>query len=305
MKKRYPSCILATCCVPWNNDGTLAEEIFRREIRNLRDNLTRHLYLFGTAGEGHEVTDRQYDLIIRIFREETSAPENHPMIGVISLSLGSVIERIERARDLGFRSFQISLPCWGALNDQEMMNFFQETCGRFTDCSFLHYNLMRVKRLITPDEYAKLSKEFPNLVATKNSTDSMDRIVGLMTKAPELQHFYTETGFGYGAQMGECGFLISVASMNFQLGRAYFEAGQSEDKRKLLAMQLELKHLTNNLINFVGTTAHMDGAYDKFFCRMHDPKFPLRLLSPYSTFSDETFANFVKFAREKYPNWIS
>jgi len=33
--KRYPACILATCCVPWNEHGNLAEEVFRREIRNL------------------------------------------------------------------------------------------------------------------------------------------------------------------------------------------------------------------------------------------------------------------------------
>ncbi|MEP6664785.1 MAG: hypothetical protein ABJC04_14100, partial [Verrucomicrobiota bacterium] len=180
-----------------------------------------------------------------------------------------------------------------------------ETCGRFPDCSFLHYNLQRVKRLVTPEEYANLAKQFPNLVATKNSTDSMNSIIGLMTKAPELQHFYTETGFGYGALLGECGFLISVASMNFQRGREYFEAGQCEDKRKLLAMQLELKHLTNDLINFLGNEAHMDGAYDKFFCKMHDPEFSLCLLPPYATFSDEKFQGWVKLVREKYPRWLN
>ncbi|MEP6663858.1 MAG: dihydrodipicolinate synthase family protein, partial [Verrucomicrobiota bacterium] len=124
MKKRYPSCILATCCLPWNGDGTLAEEVFRREIRNLRDNLTRHLYLFGTAGEGHAVTEKQYEQIIRIFHEETLQPDTHPMIGVIHLSLGTIIERIDRAYDLGFHAFQISLPSWGALNDAELMTFF-------------------------------------------------------------------------------------------------------------------------------------------------------------------------------------
>ena len=35
IQKRYPACILAACCIPWNPDGTLADEILRREIRNL------------------------------------------------------------------------------------------------------------------------------------------------------------------------------------------------------------------------------------------------------------------------------
>jgi hypothetical protein len=33
--KRYRSCILAACCVPWNEDLTFAEEIFRRQVRHL------------------------------------------------------------------------------------------------------------------------------------------------------------------------------------------------------------------------------------------------------------------------------
>ena len=63
------------------------------------------------------------------------------MVGVISLSLPTIIERIERARQMGIRHFQISLPSWGALSDSELKTFFKETCGRFPDCSFLHYNL--------------------------------------------------------------------------------------------------------------------------------------------------------------------
>src|SRR6266496_3277911 len=100
-KKRYPACILATCCIPWNEDGSLAEEIFRRQIRNLRENLTRHLYLFGTAGEGYAVTDKQFDQILKIFHEETNQAADRAMVGVISLSLGTIIERIERARSMG------------------------------------------------------------------------------------------------------------------------------------------------------------------------------------------------------------
>ena len=62
----------------------------------------KHLYVFGTAGEGYAVSDRQFDEITRVFHEETRAPDVHPMVGVISLSLTTIIERIERAAALGF-----------------------------------------------------------------------------------------------------------------------------------------------------------------------------------------------------------
>jgi dihydrodipicolinate synthase/N-acetylneuraminate lyase len=303
--KRYPPCILATCCVPWNADGTLAEEIFRREIRTLLASLTQHLYLFGTAGEGYAVTDRQFDQVVRVFREETDRLDVHGMVGVISLSLPIMIERIERARDLGIRLFQISLPSWGPLNDSELKQFFHEICGRFSDCQFLHYNLLRTKRLVTPDEYATLASEHPNLVAAKNSTDSIDRILGLVNKAPQLQHFFTETGYGCASQLGECGLLISIASIHFAEAQRYFRAGQRRDWETLLRGQRELTEMVSDLVALGRGEAHMDGAYDKVFCKMHDPDFPLRLLPPYAGLSDKTFHHIVAMIQRKYPRWSS
>jgi dihydrodipicolinate synthase/N-acetylneuraminate lyase len=301
--KRYPSCILATCCIPWNEDGTLAEPIFRREIRNLLTNLTRHIYIFGTAGEGYAVTESQFDQVVRVFREETAQHNAPGMVGVISLSLPTIIERIERVRQMGIRHFQISLPSWGALSDNELKTFFAETCGRFPECSFLHYNLLRTKRLITPEEYALLANRHPNLVATKNSTDLTERISGLMTKAPQLQHFFTETGFAYGSQLGECGFLVSVASVHFDQAKRYFEAGQHKDLKALHRQQRELSEMIDEIVALGRSEAHMDGAFDKVFCKIHDPEFPLRLLPPYSGLTEQTFGKILDVIRKKYPQW--
>jgi dihydrodipicolinate synthase/N-acetylneuraminate lyase len=301
---RYPYCLLATACVPWNEDFTFAEDIFRRQVRHMIKGLTKHVYIFGTAGEGYAVNDRQFDQVCRVFREETDQPGVTAMVGVISLSLPTMIERIGRARDMGFRHFQISLPSWGALTEGELLRFFREVCGRFRDCGFLHYNLLRTKRLVTPDEYAVLANEHPNLVATKNSTGDMDRVLGLMKKSPQLTHFLTETGYAYGCQLGRCGFLISMAATNFAAGKAYFAAGQRRDLRKLLAMQEELTNVTREMIAMCADEAHIDGAFDKMFCKIHDPAFPLRMLPPYNGVSDATFRKVVAMIRKKYPRWI-
>src|ERR1039457_2027793 len=170
--KRYPACILATCCIPWNEDGSFAADPFRRLVRTLLAELTQDLYLFGTAGEGYAVSETQFDQITRVFRQETTQPGVRAMVGMISLSLTTILERIERARQMGFRHFQISFPSWGALTDDEVAMFFRETCGRFPDCNFLHYNLPRARRVLTPGEYVMLANQHPNLVATKHGGDS-------------------------------------------------------------------------------------------------------------------------------------
>ena len=302
--KRYRQCILATCCVPWREDFTFDEASFRAQVRHLIAAGIRDLYTFGTAGEGYAVTERQFDEITRVFLDETRTEGVQTMTGLISLSLPTVIERIERARDMGVRRFQLSLPSWGKLSDSEVGVFFRETCGRFPDCEFLHYNLLRAHRLITPAEYGVLARRHPNLVATKNSTTDLERLRGLLTEAPQLQHFITEGGFAEAAMMGECGFLISLANTNPALGHAYFEAGKRQDAAFLKQIQRESHEIITGLLAFAKEEAHMDGAFDKMFVRLHVPGFPLRLLPPYSGVSEATMERFTRLLGEKYPGWL-
>jgi len=302
--KRYRPCILATCCVPWSERFDFEVDTFRRSVRHQIASGIRDLYLFGTAGEGYAVTERQFDEVTRVFLDETKAEGIQSMIGLISLSLPTVIERIERACSMGARRFQLSLPSWGVLNDAELETFFRETCGRFPDCEFLHYNLMRTGRILTGAEYGRLAEAHPNLVATKNSTADVARLTSLMQEAPQLQHFITEGGFPITAMMGECGFLISFTSTNFQRAAEFFHAGRAQDAEKLAAIAKDFSVLIAAFKEAVGTTAHMDGAFDKLFCRVHDSHFPLRLLPPYCGVSDAQFERYVTLLRETCPHWL-
>src|SRR5437764_12340925 len=105
--KRYPACIMATCCVPWDEQFRFAEPIFRRGVRSMPAQGTKHLYVFGTAGEGYAVTEQQFDQIVAVFAEEMRQGKAEPMVGVISLSLGTILDRIDRCRATGVRHFQI------------------------------------------------------------------------------------------------------------------------------------------------------------------------------------------------------
>jgi hypothetical protein len=57
-----------------------------------------------------------------------------------------------------------------------------------------------------------------------HTTDSLVRIRELVDSAPMLQHFLSERGFVYGSLIGECGLLISLATINLEMGKRYFEA---------------------------------------------------------------------------------
>src|SRR5438046_6926114 len=202
---------MGTAVVPWTDAFGLDETLFRDEIRSLLAADYAYLYVFGTAGEGYAVDDAQFEQIARVFVDQMRAGNAEPMVGVIALSLPTMLRRIAYARDtLGVRRFQLSLPSWGALEEAEVRAFFDDVLGRFEDCQFLHYNLLRTKRLVGANEYAVIAADHPNLVATKNTTDSMQRVRELFSSASMLRHFVNERGFAYASLFAEPGLLISL-----------------------------------------------------------------------------------------------
>ena len=144
---RYPQAVLVSCEIPWDENENLMEDLFREEVRHTLKAGFNHLYIFGTAGEGHAVDTTRFQEIVQIFYEETRGPDIYPMVGAIGLSTANIVERVGFAHDVGFRTFQTVLPSWGGLNDDELVIFFKDLCGTFSDSQFLHYNLPRAKRV--------------------------------------------------------------------------------------------------------------------------------------------------------------
>lgn len=299
--KRFSAGIMSTCCIPWDENGRFAERIFRVNVQHALRR-TRLQYVFGTAGEGYAVTDRQYEEIVSAFADEMRRGNAEPMVGIIDLSLGTIIERIQRARGLGVQQFQISLPSWAALSEKELRRFFQHICGGFPDCRFMHYNLLRTKRIVTGKEYGRLAAEHPNLVATKNCGDSQSHLRSLIEDAPQLQHFLSEAGYVYGSLFGECGILVSFI-MNWPKIQALFEAGQRRDVAGMVSIQREVDVVMQTLFEAIPDN-RIDGSYDKLFERMYEPDMPLRLLPPYLGSSDEEYHNFVRLLEQRLPEWV-
>lgn len=249
--------------------------------------LTSHLYIFGTAGEGYAVTDRQFEAVTNVFVEEVRAANGVPMVGVISLSLGTILERIEFASALGVREFQISLPCWGTLDDGEVERFFEETCGRFPEARFLHYNLSRARRVLTGHDYARLAARHRNLVAVKMGGE-ISALADVLRSAPMLRCFFTEFAFAALGDAPNIGLLCALGACEPSLARQFFAADPSSRRE----FEPTFRALHAAVKNAIGAKAHMDGAYDKMYVKLQCPEFPLRLLPPYASATDAQFEQF-------------
>ncbi len=305
MSTRFPQGILISCEIPWGPDEELLEPLFRAELRRVIQLGFGNLYIFGTAGEGYAVDTRRFRQVVEVFAEETLNAPVTPQVGVIALSTAQVLERLQIAYDAGFRVFQISLPGWGALNDAEVDRFFTHVCGAFPEARFLHYNLPRPKRVLTPNDYRRLIGLVPNLAATKNTALTPRATTEMLHKAGELQHFFAEDQFAIGSLTGECSLLSSSGKLLPLLARRFFDLGVARRFESLFPLLVEYHRLTDEILlePAAGLTL-MDGAYDKAMVRLAMPEFPLRLLSPYDTMPDAVFARCQR-ALEPYRRWMA
>lgn len=287
---RYPRVILGNCVVPWRTDGTWDEPLFRRTVWHAAQRLGPHQYIFGTAGEGYAVTDRQFAEIGRAFVEEMRAAGGVPMIGVISLSLGTAQERIAQALEWDVREFQLSLPAWGVLEDAEVDRFFAATCGQFPAARFLHYNLARAKRVLTGADYTRLAARHPNLVAIKMGDGNVPALRDVATAAEPagVRCFFTEFGYHALADTTGCGLICSFGGCEPALARRWFAASPPE--RAALEPAFRAIHAAAK--SALAGATYMDGAYDKLYVKRHFPAFPLDLLPPYRGATEAQFARF-------------
>lgn len=300
---RYHQAILVSCEVPWDEAERLDEAVFRQEVRHFLSLGFRDLYIFGTAGEGHAVDTPRFEAVADVFREETDRDGVTAMVGVIGQSTATVIERIGMAHRRGFRFFQISLPSWGDLDDREMLRFFRDVCGAFPDSRFLHYNLLRSRRLLTAADYRRVLDVVPNLVATKNTGTTVPGTAELMTVVPDLQHFFGEAMFPTGCLFGECSLLSSFGPMMPTRTREFFEYGRTRDFARLFRLQAEYLEVIADVMRPVRGTNRMDGAYDKMWVRLGGVPMPLRLLSPYESFSEEVLEQCRRVLLDRHRDW--
>jgi dihydrodipicolinate synthase/N-acetylneuraminate lyase len=299
--------MMTTACVPWTSDFSIDEPVLRKEIDMLMNAGSKSIYLFGTAGEGYAVNHSQYTDLVRILKDQTNRDETvMPMVGVISLSLSDIIDRIEMAAKQGITDFQISFPSWGSVTRDEAHLFFRSVCDRFPELRFMHYNnFMRSKTKLNPDDYVVLADEFKNLVAVKFITNSINEVHQLAALDSPLQFFLAGGLYGYASMLGEFGMMMSVLHVSYKTANQLFEAGTNKDFATCLKITDEFyKGLKALWKNCPPGSGKMDGAWDKIFVKFGMPEFPQRLHPPYIGFTDTQVAAFQVEIKQILPDWF-
>jgi len=291
---------------PWDDDERLDEPMFRRATRHALNAGFEQLYVFGTAGEGYAVDTPRFGRVVEVFADELAGTETTWIIGVIGLSSANVIERVALAHELGARAFQISLPSWSTLNDEEVITYFETVCGAFDDSTFMHYNTERVGRIVDGALYSRIIDRVPNLVATKTMTSDLGTVAGVVRDTPELMHFLGEQSIAYGSLFGDVALLGTFGALAPEQSWELLGAAREGHHREAAEIGAWFGRLSADLFAPLFADRRVDGAYDKTIQKLSRgmDDFPLRMLSPYRTVSDDEFAGAVETLRRGYPELV-
>ena len=114
-----------------------------------------------------------------------------------------------------------------------------------------------------------------------------------------------EGNFPHGALLRESSLLASYAELSPRQTFALFEAGRTGDAGELMRLQHAFQRLGTDLWEQPTPGPHMDGAYDKMLVKLGMlPEFPLRLLSPYTGFSEDDYQVCKRFLEAEYRSWL-
>jgi hypothetical protein len=85
--------------------------------------------------------------------------------------------------------------------------------------------------------------------------------------------------------------------------RQFFECGRARDFDALFRLQAEYLSVIADAQRPAQGTSRMDGANDKMWVRLGGAPMPLRLLSPYESFSEGVFEECRRILQDRHPDW--
>ena len=303
-EKRFVENPLALCSLFWNEDWTFDKQGFAENVEALLARKKFVPYICCTAGEGYALSHKNYAEIVKTFADLTKGYDLPVIAGVISTSLQEMHERVELAVEAGITNIMFPLPSWGVMNPGEINSFIDHFFSAHPNCNFIHYNNSDRSRVrLYAADYARIVEKHPNFVAVKQCyATQVDPIMMAQMDLPVVE-YYLEYMYTVACLYGTPSLLPSTLCLNYDVALEYYEAGRRKDFATLTKIDQQILRAGQAL----GETLPgglIDGAYDKCFDRMHNPKLSQRLYPPYQAPTDEEFFAYAALVKERVPEWF-
>lgn len=290
--------------LPWSADDTVDENRFIKEIHDYAASGISGVYTGGTTGEFYAQDDATFLNVTEIACREAHAIGLPVQIGVSALSTLTVIKRIKDSQKFKPDAYQIALPFWLELKDDEVKRFVTEVAAAAGTTPIVLYITDRSKRKIAPKLLGELARIVPTFIGTKDTGLDVAGLKASLDAAPDLAIFGGEdffTKIPAGGRGGYC----SVTGFNAKKIVELYNlcaTGRLEDAKPLA--DTVHKFLYGALVPMVKKRGLWDSAIDRIQRVAGGGDVGLRCQSPYRSGTEADVKRVVAWCRKHTPELL-
>jgi len=260
----------ATLLLSWNSDETLDYARTTSDLTTLIAMQVSGIYINGTAGEFYSLTEHEFDQIALLLTEHCEVANVPFQIGASHMSAQISLERLKRSVALAPATFQIILPDWYPLTDEEAIDFLYRMADAAEGIGLVLYNPPHAKRVLSPETIGLLAREVPSLVGVKVAGGNDAWYASLRQHLSKISVFVSGHHLASGFSQGAQGSYSNVACLHPRAAQHWWEC-MSTDLPKALEMEQRIQCFMNeHIIPFITNEKFSNAAVDRFLAQIGD-----------------------------------
>ena len=263
------------------------------------------VYSNGTAGEFHTQSEDEFDRVSALLAERCEAAGLPFQIGASHTSAQSSRERLRRAKALRPAAFQLILPDWFPLNDEEAVAFLDTMAAEADPIGLVLYNPPHAKRVLTPEEIAMLADRVPALIGVKVAAGDASWFARLGEALRRISVFTPGHQLGTHLPLGSRGAYSNVACLSPARAQAWYETLCGDPSAGLQAQARLQRFFQRYITPYITEQRYANAAVDKLLAVIGG-WLPLttRMRWPYRSIPPEDAMRLRAIARTELPDFI-
>jgi dihydrodipicolinate synthase/N-acetylneuraminate lyase len=261
------------------------------------------IYSNGTAGEFHNQSEAEFDLIQALLAEKCRAAAMPFAIGACQGDPCLSLERIRRCRALGATVLQVILPDWWPVTEAEAADFLAMAAEAAGPVPLLLYNPPHAKRVLAPDEIGRLAAAVPAVVAVKLADGDAAWYAAARRHLGRLAVFVPGHHLATGMREGvAAGAFSNVACLSPRGAQVWTDALRSDPAAGLDLEARLCRFMATQIVPFRSDRGYSNGALDKLLAAVGGwGPVTTRLRRPYRSIAMDVVPALRRAARDLVP----
>lgn len=254
----------AAMLLPIKEDERIDYDLLSKELDYLIAAGVNGIYSNGTAGEFYNLTEEEFDKTSQLVAKKCHAAAMDFQIGVSHMSPIISLERLRRARSLNPLAFQVILPDWFPVSNQELITFLKRLEKEADGIGLVLYNPPHAKTKLLPKDFGLIKSEIPGLVGVKVAGGDKDWYKEMNQYCSNLSIFIPGHNLATGLKYGAHGSYSNMACLNPVAAQEWYELALKDLKK---AQELEDRiniFMSECIVPLITDMRYSNMALDKF-----------------------------------------